>query len=335
MKILKEQFYGRNLITAAACIFLAQYALLYSTGNGSGGNSSDNSSERKDTSPVVLGRLDSLSGKLNIVLATKDFNGDGRRDTLKAEFVQENVYTAPYRARLIAWGRERDSVGNPKGTARFTEFIYPGYYIGGIRTPVSVTRYNQDTLPDILFTIRGKVKKGQDTLEAMTTIAVFGQSQLYSQSMIILGDIKNHQKKPFQAIVLAENTHLKHKGKRDLSGNTSYELPRINLSTSDTSSAEERKDGERTIAGKLNMNIYPNPAIYTTNLTASKVPAGSYRVRIVASDGREVVSSTIRLETEGDIIRSIDVSQLPTGFYMMLVSRDSQFLGSYPVIVSH
>jgi hypothetical protein len=78
---------------------------------------------------MLMGRLDSLSSGLTVILATKDFNGDGRLDTLKAEFIRENIRTAPYRARLIAWGRERDSVGNPKGTARFTEIIYPGYYM--------------------------------------------------------------------------------------------------------------------------------------------------------------------------------------------------------------
>jgi hypothetical protein len=281
---------------------------------------------------MLMGRLDSLSSGLTVILATKDFNGDGRLDTLKAEFIRENIRTAPYRARLIAWGRERDSVGNPKGTARFTEIIYPGNYMN-MRTPVSIQKYNQDTLPDIVFTLRGKVKKAQDTIDALTMIAVFGQPELYNQSMILLGDIKNHQKKPYQALLLKENDHLKNKGKRDLSGNDSWEIPRINLDTKDTNS-QEQKGGGQTLA-TIALKVYPNPAIYTTNLSATQVPAGSYHVRIAASNGIEVLVSDIRLDREGDITRSIDVSSLATGFYMILISRDSQFIGSYPVIISH
>lgn len=278
----------------------------------------------------------------------------------------DTVYGAPgiaadgaptFLPRLILWGQPdpallnnpatHDSIAACMGPVPLakrraaTVITYPAW--GSLAGSVAFGRYNaNDSLADMLLTVWGTVEQQQGSSVVLRDTArclfLFG-GVLDSLDAIDLGAVTATlgdaapRPTPYAAYVARPGIELAKAGARDLSGRMSYELPSIILADTPPDTSQHNATHEGT-PNALALRVFPNPAATAATITAFAMPAGAYLVEIVGADGAAVLRQDVRLDVSGDLLRTVDVARLPSGYYMARITSNGRLLTARPIIVT-
>lgn len=240
-----------------------------------------------------------------------------------------------YLPRLVLWGRS-SSGGNgcqdatvPAALRRvYTTITYPS--LPALRGSASFISLNGDSLLDVVFVLRSTITLDGKTRDSTRLVAVFGQYSMSALATIDLAAVSStFIASPFIAMELRKGAQLVAPAVRDLSGRTSYELPKIDYTITPPDTASHSLP-----AHVATVRVFPNPAATSANVEALAVPAGDYDVDVIATDGAVVVRRQVSLAVDGDLFGTLDVRRLPSGYYVVRLVRDGRSVGTYPVIVT-
>ena len=216
---------------------------------------------------------------------------------------------------------------------------------GKLSCALSVEQFNtNDTLEDLIFWVHGidsvEGSQGEVTLnDTLRGLVLFGQSALSTHKEIEVDKIKDFEGGKYYAMELGYEKELINPKRRDNTKKTSWELKRVSKEVKkkedpSTGSGSDAIRSKRTVAeGEHNARIWPNPAIYTTNVEIKPLSAGSYSVEVVAVNGEQVWSEEVVLESQGEVFETIDVTGLPSGHYVLRIWTSDEQIGVYPIIV--
>ncbi len=243
-----------------------------------------------------------------------------------------------YNPAFIAWGRW-DSVGLypcqpdtghhvPKLPT--TYITYPSW--SDLHCDVAFERLNEDSVADMIFFVSGKYTSGSTTRDTVRALLVFGQNKLDSVGVVNLGLLGLAQSTPYVAMELLPDQHFVERAPRDPSGGSSFVLnPIVQYIPSQRMSPPTDVAG---VANPWSVRVYPNPAVYSTNLEITAVPPGDYRVDIISSSGALQRRQMLTIGESGEFMRILDLQSMPSGYYVVqLFSADKPY-GAYPILIT-
>lgn len=276
--------------------------------------------------------LDSNDYYLSI-LKVDHFNDDETKDTLIAIAGEYRNF----KPRFIIWGNDTTSSDIPDSLkVRETEINYPYWEELKVMSNIFNINSQQDTLMDIIIVYWGKISDGVGgNKDTVTSQCIFGQHGLDTISIITLNEIDTFQYDPFMAMDMRMNHEYRNGKIRNLNHVTSYEVKRINIDTEDTSGTPPEK-----IAFYNNMQknipeirIYPNPAVYYTNLEMNKAMPGNYEIVITSLEGNIVLQQMLKVETSSELIERLDLEYIQSGFYILKITSERQHIGTFQLII--
>ena len=314
---------------------------------------------------LFLGSAASLYATDDSTVVYDPFNDPGIMHIgyLNPDCVQDTIYglmnqRLQWIPKYICWGNIYDSNGvslcstgkydaSVKKAARqdTTHIVMPDW--GKLSCALSVEQFNtNDTLDDLIFWITGidtiKGSRGEaiphDTSRALV---LFGQTALSTHRDLKINTIKDFESGDYYAMALGYEKELVNPKKRDNTKKTSWELKRVSkeVKKKDKKGEGIRQEDHGVIPSKSvveeehRATIWPNPAIYTTTVEIKPLRAGSYTVEVVAVNGTQVWREDIVLEREGEVFETIDVTDLPSGHYVLRIWTTDISIGAYPIIV--
>ena len=300
-----------------------------------------------------------------VIMYVGHFNPDCVPDTLIG-FYQQDLRVRPA---FLCWGVAFDSTGTPlcdSGTydARMrastlrdtTRIEYPDW--DRMRVNVSILRFNtNDTLSDLIFWTRGTARAvvTQDGLElrdsaeiaptdsvvfvdTARSLVIFGQIALSAREYVKLKNVRGAQSSPFAAMQLGYAVDLIEPKRRDHSGKLSWKMKRLTqrvdtAQVEDSTSAPPPGPLASVQDPDISARVYPNPAIYSTNIDVRPLPSGTYTVELIAADGDVVESYELELVEEGHVLETLDLTLLSSGHYFVRVRSGNKSFGDFPIIV--
>lgn len=283
---------------------------------------------------------DSINFTKEIVLTITHINFDRYQDTIIGRQWQPLVYMPV----SIRWGRKNDTLPETIDSAHYVPdslkvreslFHYPAWR--NMRGNITYDHVNMDTVQDIVFAISGFSCDTCAPVSYKRMVLLFGQDYLDTMSVIDLSVIDSFQFHPFIAINLQPGKELISPEHRDVSRNTSYVFPRISMNVRDTS-ADTSGMARAPLGveeGKYMLRVYPNPAVYFTTVEAVTLPSGSYVVEIVNSAGQSFHRQEVDVEQSGELLRRLDLSAIPTGYYLIKVHTGRKLYGVYQILIIH
>lgn len=253
------------------------------------------------------------------VLFTGDLNRDSYADTVLGGVYGGAFTRLPER---VIWGK--DPVHPQPNGLSVTMFKYPAY--PGLAGSVSFLQLNPgDTVTDMLFFLWWKNNTATTEPDTGRGLAVFGQTALSTVPVIDFNQIlPGFQTHPFFAQEVQSDIHLTEPKVRDLSDVESYLLAPFNIPGAPPIVTH--------VEDSIEVRIYPNPSLYTTTIEAA-LPAGSYTAKLIGVSGEVFEEQTVHLESNGTLWRSIDVSRLVSGYYVVQLLREGTPVGSYPFLI--
>jgi hypothetical protein len=194
---------------------------------------------------------------------------------------------------------------------------------------VAVDSSNQDTVQDLTLFLYGQVGDTANPIDTARAFTIFGQNSLDSVGVINLELMGTIQYTPYFAVELLPNQYLVDREPRDPSGDESYRLLPINQPI-----PKPVEKSPPAMQNAWSVRLYPNPAVYSTNLEIMSVPPGEYHVEIVASSGIIEHRQELTVGGSGELLRALDLQALPSGYYVVRVFSSERLYGAYPILVT-
>ena len=217
-----------------------------------------------------------------------------------------------------------------------TTIIYPAWE--RLRGSVAFQHMNPDSLSDMLLYLRGTVGDSAERHDTLRPILVFGQQGLDTLAELDLGAVAGFQASPFFAMELRKGSELVEPAVRDLSGIVSYVLAPIalNFADRDRDSLTELPPlpGDSLPVTPIHLLVYPNPTGTTARLQVDSLPPGEYSVDVVAVNGLVYLSQALTAPESGPATATLDVHELPVGYYVLRISDAARVFGVYPIIIT-
>jgi hypothetical protein len=179
----------------------------------------------------------------------------------------------------------------------------------------------------MIFALRGNV--GDERRDSTKLLVIFGQHGLDTISTIDLSTIAAFQSDPFTAVELRTGVELVNQKKRDISGRKSYELLPVGFTMREP---DTTRNAPAPAAGVV--RVYPNPTGIATQVEAESIPAGAYGIEVVSVNGEVLVRQDVMVEDSGSLLRTFDVRQLPSGYYVIRLVKNQKLVGTYPFVVT-
>jgi hypothetical protein len=272
-----------------------------------------------------------------VVLFLGYLNFDCVPDTVVG-IADENLQYIP---RYILWGTWDSLAANPcvpsdtsyhRPKFDTTYIDYPAWRNLGVT--LATISYNVDTLTDLVFHIRGQ---DGDTLaphDTVRAIAIFGQRALDTLASIAPAGIGGFlQTVPYFAIEMRIGSQLVQPDTRDLSGRESFVMATSTVSVMGGGSPGPYiADIENESSAAV--RIYPNPATNTTKLEAKPIAPGQYDVEVIAVNGQVERRQKISVDQSGELLRILDLSSLPNGYYVLRLLSSQKLVGTYPILIT-
>lgn len=286
-----------------------------------------------------------------VILFIGNLNFDCLPDTVYCEV---NKQKPVYLPSSIHWGRwhsttvtqpclPTDSAQRarllPDSTkVQITQFHYPNWK--SLTGKMSTMKLNtNDSLFDMIFYLRGKTGDSTSIHDTSAVKAIFGQDALDTVPHIYLNEIDTLQWHPYCAVTLFIGGNFINPLNRDMTGKVSYVLSKIDLKI--TSRAEDTTSTQALMRRKTQaeestiLNVYPNPGLSGANVEGKKLQAGAYEVLVISENGKIIDRQTISVNESGELFSQIDTRQISTGFYIIQLRSNNQFVASYPFMVIH
>jgi hypothetical protein len=236
----------------------------------------------------------------------------------------------------ILWGQPvspdslcADSAAAPSLTE--TQFVYPDW--DRFAGTVSFTRINSnDDRTDMLFILWGCTDSTVAEPDKWRSLVIFGQGALSTREEINIATIPaGLQAQPIVTVELDHGYGLSNPAVRDLSDVESYMLDPVNIAVGDSSVTPPQLLVTQ-VQDSASVRIYPNPSLYAATIEAA-LPAGVYTAKVVGVNGQVYEEQQLSLESAGTLWRSIDVSKLANGYYIVQLVRNTGVVGVYPFII--
>ncbi|MBS1913723.1 MAG: hypothetical protein JST22_17175 [Bacteroidetes bacterium] len=242
--------------------------------------------------------------------------------------------------RVIVWGRPAAGAGSdtvdpcldpiPDSLKRsFTRITYPEWE--GLTGSAAFTRFNGDTLTDIFLTLMGRTGVGDQAHDTTRMVLLFGQHGLDTLSTLDIASVGVFQYTPFVAMQMRPEIEVVDPASRDLSGRTSWELMPVDLVIQAPDSSRTVKRGG---APAPMVRVVPNPASTTADLAATRLETGRYQVQVVGVNGAVAARFDADIAAGQSLLRTLDVSRLASGYYVLRIVRNGSIVGRYPVVVT-
>lgn len=278
----------------------------------------------------------------NVVLGIVHLNFDCYADSIIGSMNDEFSYVP----RCIRWGKPRpgdqiDTLGEGPGCLgeiprekkrQQTLISYPSWRRASVS--IAFEHLNADSLVDLVIYIRGEEQDGDgEWHRVQRPLVIFGQHGLDTLDNLDLGAMERFQIEPFFGMELREDVDLTEPGIRDLSGETSWVLnpPQLDAPQAPAPPALLASVGT---AGAATVHIYPNPTASKALIQADAIPAGEYIVEIAGVNGWVHLRTKVRTEERGNLFQSLDVRDLPSGYYIVRLTYAGTTYGTYPIIVA-
>ena len=264
------------------------------------------------------------------ILSVDHFNDDLKQDTL----IGASETSRRFVPRAIVWADDPTSGIPDSLKVDYTKIIYPTHW-QNLRASYNLKDINNDNYLDMILFFWGKVGDEISGYEDTTrAVVLFGQRGLDTMNTIVLADIGSFQITPFVAMDMRFDHELKDPEIMDLSGITNYLINDISLSTTDTSCTPP------PIATDINtinpeLNVYPNPAVYYTNLQMNNLSSGLYTMQLIDLNGECRISNDINISSGKELIERLDLKDIPTGYYILQLTKGSKIIGRFQIIVVH
>lgn len=275
------------------------------------------------------------------ILFTGHLNWDCYQDTVYGKRVGQRAWLPD----KIIWGKtdihhaqpcDSDTTygGHPPGAPRFsvTDFVYPTWQEGG---SVSFEQYNtNDSLTDMLLFLWGTASTSSTVQDTGRALVLYGQLALDTVKTIYVGNIDSAmQTTPFFASDLDIDEELVNPAVRDMGNIRSYELLRQNFPVHSSGPPHLPITPGETLAEQASVTVYPNPAELWAHLQSEPLDAGEYTITVMAVNGREYHRQSVHLLATQQVERELDLSGLPSGYYMVRLHRDGRMISSYPIVI--
>jgi hypothetical protein len=260
-----------------------------------------------------------------VVLGLFNVNPGSCKDTIVGRRTRDGQI-APAR---IDWGM-CDTSQSPRRAAS-TRIHLPQW--NGLRFSVTMQDLNGDMLVDLIFFASGKPEGRMKLSDSLRAVIVFGQSGLDTIRQITVSSIgAGLQSRPFFALELETGTHLQLPQRRDLIGRTSFLLVRLSTDAPDSSRVADRASIE---GAGVTLAVTPNPATWSATISAAGLHPARYRLRLVAVNGTSYHDSSLEVGSSGRLADILDLSEVPTGYYFVIVEEEGTRRASYPIVIVH
>lgn len=266
-----------------------------------------------------------------LILHIGHFNFDSHLDTI----IGGGGLEQGYYPKFIRWGESAGNDIDTTGAKRMksgkqTALTYPGW--DNFRASVACEQFNGDTLADIILYMFGRIRIEHQWRDTMRVLAIFGQSGLDTNRVLKISDVGEIQNSPFIALDLKIDVDLTDRKKRDISGVASFVLERSSKAIEE----ERQRDGPlQPMAPSASVRLFPNPSATTTNIEARRVPAGEYDVDVIGTNGQVHTHQQCMVDESGQLLRSLDLNDLPSGYYFVRLRSGNRIVGDYPIVVAH
>lgn len=276
----------------------------------------------------------------SVVLFTGHLNADCIADTVKGKSVGLHEYVPE----TIVWGQPSlhqscpDTVqgGHAPGTpfVPMTSILFAGW--SELHVSTAFQRYNQnDSLDDVILYLWGTYQNAQgvwrDTARA---VVIFGQKDLDLQPVVLVqGITAGFQSTPFFAMDLQIGRNLVDPQERDLTGEISYELlpATAQVMPPDTNNPHPIHTVQDSLL--TTVTVYPNPTELWAKMQADPLAPGEYTISIMAVNGSVYHTQTVQIGEGKHLERELDLSNLPSGYYVVRLHTNSHYVGSYPIVI--
>lgn len=209
---------------------------------------------------------------------------------------------------------------------------YPDWRRFGLS--LSVQPINEDTLSDLVFYLWGAVRDTNAARDSVRPFVVFGQHGLDTLDTIHVNAIISFSTSPFIGMELRIGSEIMGARVRDPSRRSSYKVNRIRLDVGRQDTTESPRGAPRAADRPPEVRLYPNPGSTTTNLLGRELPAGSYTVEVVATNGAIVLRYDETIGENGFVLRPVDLRRIASGLYIVRLLSSDRFVGTYPISVT-
>lgn len=267
-----------------------------------------------------------------VIIKVDYINDDAVKDTI----ISTADSTRIFKPRYLVWGKDTVDNGIPDSLkVDYTTLDYPNSSYQKLKITSNFERINPDTLLDLIIIYRGvipdSVNGDRDTACA---IVIFGKRGLDTIHTITIADIDTFQIEPFVAMHMRKDHELKDPLIWDFSYLPIYIVNEIDLDVNDTSHIPPpiTPTGAISETGP-GVRLYPNPAIYYTNMEINGIKPGEYLVQIFNIGANVIHEQELIVETQGDLIKRIDLAGLSTGSYIFRLSKNRIVIGVYRIVI--
>ncbi|MCX6154078.1 MAG: T9SS type A sorting domain-containing protein [Candidatus Kapabacteria bacterium] len=270
-----------------------------------------------------------------------DFNGDQIKDTLKS-YIRLSDHSFPT---SIHWGKSPYDT-----TTKISIFKYPTW--SNIKASLCVDRYDQDSLSDMMFFLWGKIQiDSVNQLDTGRILLIWGQPGLDSLNFINIDSLLFVSSNPISPSINQNGSDMNTYYISNQPKMASNELIRgreiINpVPTANKKSSNfELKIPERKlkknqiesnvaiIKDKWGVRLFPNPTNGSITLIVETLPVGQYKITVFDNSGVKVIKSDLTINSMGPYSKQFDMSELPSGDYMLVIHLGNQIFGSYKFVI--
>jgi len=233
-----------------------------------------------------------------------------------------------FKPKYIHWGKDTTSSMPDSLKVPVTSIIYPRWM--EFRSTCSFETITTDTLYDMIFIMWGKVAVDSvTTKDTATALCLFGKEGLDTLGFIDLTLIDTILTAPYIAIKLKMLENFGNPKIRDFSYRPSYEFyDIIDTALIDNPIAEIPEEPKPYI------KVYPNPAMYYTNVELNQIAPGNYILTLINLIGEEVGSQQAQVYSKTSIREVLDLQPVSSGVYYLRITTGNKLIGTYPVIIS-
>lgn len=273
-------------------------------------------------------------------ITTGYFNNDGFLDTIVCEY-NEKLKLVPIG---IKWGTQAGrtdltsvkSSGEKGSTkkvteleellAQFTLFDYPDQ---DVDCHLSVRKYDNDTLDDILmyFTVNPSTSKAYPF--SFRAIAIFGQDEIREVNKINISEISTVQNTPFQAIQLQPNKQLIDGKVRDRDNGVSYVVPKYIRKKNSVTSNESQE----LLNTNVTFKVYPNPASDDVYIDIDNMYDNQISVVCYSVEGKKLLQQSIISSNTKTHKEKIQASSFASGCYFVQCLVNNHVVKTIPLII--
>lgn len=251
------------------------------------------------------------------------FNHDAVKDTIIGVADMSRKYVPAF----IVWGYDPNDNQIPDSLkVAYTQIQFPLWTDITIKT--SIDKMNGDTICDFMFFMWGKQLVDTTMVDVAKAVVVFGTLGLNTQPVMDISLLDTIITQPYVGMSLLMGRHFIEPAYRDFSGVVSYKFnKRFEEEVPIKNYIDEPQNHE--------VKLYPNPAVYYTNLELNNIKPGSYSFQIISSTGNLLDNIDIKVEKTNSLSNIIDLAHYSSGVYYIRIVSATKLLGTYPVVVVH